>query len=111
MDAADRRAAAAAYKERKTAAGVFAVRCAATGQVWVGESRHLATQQNGLWFSLKHGSCMNRDVQAAWAAHGEDAFSFEPLEQLEADLSPYLVRTALKERSIEWRSKLAAARL
>lgn len=56
MDKSARRAAVAAYKERKPEWGVFAVRCLATGQAWVGESRHLDTQQNGLWFALRHGS-------------------------------------------------------
>lgn len=111
MDVANRKAAVAAYKERKTAAGVFAVRCAATDQAWVGESRHLDTQQNGLWFALKHGSCLNRGLQAAWTAHGEDAFRFEPLERLADELSPYLLRTTLKERGGFWRTKLGAERL
>ena len=45
----------AACKERKTVAGVFAVICTATGETWVGQSRHIDTQRNGLWFTLKHG--------------------------------------------------------
>ena len=32
MDGADRKAAIAAYKERKTAAGVFVIRCLASGE-------------------------------------------------------------------------------
>lgn len=36
MTGEDRKAAIAAYKERKVIGGVYAVRCAATGEVWVG---------------------------------------------------------------------------
>ena len=35
----DRKAAIAAYKERKTIAGVFVVRCAASGEAWVGQDK------------------------------------------------------------------------
>jgi hypothetical protein len=108
----DRKAAIAAYKERKTRAGIFAVRCQAADLVWVGESRHIDTQQNGLWFSLKHGNYPNRALQAAWAAHGADAFGFEILECLpDEELTPYLQGKALKERGQAWREHLAAQRL
>jgi hypothetical protein len=108
----DRKAAIAAYKERKTRAGIFAVRCAATGQVWVGESRHVDTQQNGLWFSLKHGNYPNRALQAAWAAHGADAFGLEILECLpDEDLTPYLQGRLLQERGQDWRAQLAAPKI
>jgi hypothetical protein len=110
MKGADRKAAIAAYKERKTIARVFAVRCAPSGQVWVGESRHLDTQQNGLWFALKQGGAMNRSLQDAWNLHGEAAFSFEALEQLAEAPSAYLQRAALKDRAASWRSELNALR-
>ena len=48
-----RKALVAAYRERKTIAGVFAVICNATGQAWVGTSRHIDTHRNGLWFALR----------------------------------------------------------
>ncbi len=46
MDKADKRAAISAYKERKAAAGIFAVRCASTGEFWVGATPTLETIQN-----------------------------------------------------------------
>ncbi|MDB5441566.1 MAG: hypothetical protein JWM33_3993 [Caulobacteraceae bacterium] len=106
MTPADRKAAIAAYKERKTACGVFAVRCAPSGQVWIGDSRHLDTQQNGIWFSLRQGSGRNPALQAAWTEHGEAAFSFEALERLADDTSAYLLRSALKARAAFWRAEL-----
>jgi hypothetical protein len=32
----DRKAAVAAYKERKSACGIYALRCGPSGEVWVG---------------------------------------------------------------------------
>lgn len=108
MTPTDRKAAIAAYKQRKTARGVFAIRCAPSGQVWVGESRHLDTQQNGIWFSLRQGSNRNASLQAAWTEHGEAAFSFEALERLPEETSAYLLRSVLKERCALWRARIGA---
>src|SRR4051794_698523 len=78
----NKKAAIAAYKKRGNAAGIFAVRCAASGQAWVGQTLTLDTVQNRIWFSLRMGSHSDRDLQSAWCAHGADAFTFEALEQL-----------------------------
>ena len=56
MDRAGKRAAISAYKERKSAAGVFAVRCEASAEAWVGGTPTLDTVQTRIWFSLRHGS-------------------------------------------------------
>jgi hypothetical protein len=109
MGIIDRKAAIAAYKERKVPFGIFAVRCSTTGQVWVGRSQHLDTQQNGLWFALKHGSGMNRDLQAAWNACGEAAFTFEELERLPDETLPYVRQAKLKDRLAHWKAELDAA--
>ena len=111
MSRPDRKALVAAYKERKTVAGVFAVICNATGQVWVGTSRHIDTHQNGLWFSLKHSSGRNRELQSAWSAHGEPEFRFEQLDRLPDDISDMARDTELKSRSALWTRRLGAARL
>src|SRR3954452_4347643 len=78
----DKKAAIAAYKKREHAAGIFAVRCAASGQAWVGQTLTLDTIQNRIWFSLRNGGHSNRDLQSVWTAHGADAFTFETLERL-----------------------------
>lgn len=108
MDAHARKAAIAAYKERKPANGVFAVICTATGQAWVGRSRHLDTQQNGLWFALRHGSSPHRALQAAWALHGADAFRFEELERLRDDFPALTRPDELKRRQSIWTARLQA---
>ena len=106
MKSDDRKAAIAAYKERKSLAGIYAVRCGASGQVWVGQTLDLDKIQNRIWFTLRLGSNSNRDLQSAWTAHGADAFTFEPLEALEEEDLPYVRDALLKERAIHWRSIL-----
>jgi hypothetical protein len=109
MNKDDRKAAITAYKERKVAAGVFALRCAATGQAWVGQARDLSTIRNRIWFTLDHGSHPVKGLQAAWNAHGGESLAFEELERIDGDLPEYARATALKERAAAWRSELGAA--
>ena len=109
MDKASRRDAVREYKERAPRRGVFAVRCAPTGDVWVSASPNLDKQQNSTWFGLKLGSHPNRALQAAWTQHGEEAFSYEVLAELEpSDASNYVVRADLKAMEAEWRERLNA---
>lgn len=97
------------YKARKSNAGIFAVRCATTGDVWVGATRNLDAQQNSLWFGLRAGAHINRAMQAAWAAHGEAAFAYEALERIEdEDLTPLGLGDELKARERHWRETLGA---
>ena len=70
MKVDDRKAAIAAYKKRKSAAGIYAIRCVPTGQSWVGQTLNLETIQNRIWFSLRAGGHSNRELQRAWVAHG-----------------------------------------
>ena len=112
MDKQSRRQVVRDYKERKITAGIFAVRCTATDQAWVGAASNIEQQQNGIWFALRHGSGRNPGLQAAWKSHGEAAFAFDVLEAIEtADLSAYAIANRLKERDAHWRAKLAAPKL
>ena len=61
--------------------GIYAVRCAATGAVWVGQWPDVATIQTRLWFTLRHGTHPTRALLEAWRIHGEAQFSFEILEK------------------------------
>ncbi|NVN85684.1 MAG: GIY-YIG nuclease family protein [Rhodopseudomonas sp.] len=108
MQKDNRKAAIAAYKERKACAGIYAIRCTASAQVWVGQTPHLDTIQNRIWFSLRQGSHPNRALQAAWTLHGADTFAFEPLEQLAEEESRYVRDALLKERAGHWQSTLDA---
>ncbi|MFC3078820.1 GIY-YIG nuclease family protein [Phenylobacterium terrae] len=111
MDRPNRKALVAAYKEKKTVAGVYAVICNATGQAWVGQSRHIDTQQNGLWFTLRLGSCRTPTLQAAWREHGEAEFRYEQLDRLADDLSDFARADELKKRAAMWIARLQATPL
>ncbi len=111
MDRQTRKGAIAAYKARKPAFGVYAVVCTATGEAWVGASRHLDTQQNGLWFALRQSASPHASLQAAWSRHGEAEFRFEELERLREDFPPLNRLDELKRRQSLWRARLAATAL
>ncbi|BCP54649.1 hypothetical protein K32_32660 [Kaistia sp. 32K] len=108
MQRDDKKAAIAAYKKREDTPGIYAVRCAASGQAWVGKTPNLDAIQNRLWFTLGHGSCTSASLQKAWREHGEAAFAFEILERLEPEESAYIRNALLKERGLHWRSALGA---
>ena len=105
MDKGRRKEIARNYKERALQQGIFAVRGA--GRTWVSASRHLDTQQNGLWFQLRQGGLPNAELQAAWNAHGEAAFVFEVLEKV-TDENSLLIDSLLKEREKHWHAALSA---
>lgn len=98
-----RKALLRAYKERKVEAGVYAVRCVASGEVWVGATPDLSTRRNGVWFTLRLGSHREPSLQAAWNTHGADLFAFEPLETIASDgLDAFGRASRLKDRRDHW---------
>jgi hypothetical protein len=108
MNKEEKKAAIFAWKERKPVAGIFAVRCAATGEVWVGQSPNLDKAQNKVWFSLRMGGSFYGSLQTAWTVHGENGFTFEALEQLEEEDNAYIRKKQLNARAGFWREKLGA---
>ena len=97
------------YRDRKIEAGIYAVRCAASGETWVGATPDLAIRQNGIWFALKHGGHPEKSLQAARTAHGEAAFSYEQLEVIDDEnLVPLGKSSLLKERRAAWIESLGA---
>jgi len=104
----NRKAAIAAYKERKTSVGIFAITCPATGQRWVGSAPDLATIQNRIWFALRHGSHRCASLQAAWAAQGPEGLTFAPLESIEKEDVDYVRERILKQRRADWCARLQA---
>lgn len=106
MDKARRKELMQAYSERKPATGVFAVKCAPTGEAWVGWSKSLDKRQNALWFQLRAGMLLEApDLAIAWKTHGEDAFTYETLEEISED-DPHKLGRLLEERMLDWRAKL-----
>jgi uncharacterized protein (UPF0548 family) len=108
---ADRKRAIDDYKNRKPHRGIFAVRCAATPQVWVGASPDLDAARNSTYFMLRLGSHRDTLLQAAWREHGEATFRFEVLEELDEDESPMLVRDLLLKKKGEWAERERARTL
>jgi hypothetical protein len=104
-----RKAAIAAYKERKSVAGVYALRCGPSGEVWVGATLGLDKIWNRIAFSLATGAAPRPALQSAWTRHGAASFAFEALERLEGEDLPYVRDALLKDRLADWRDKLGAA--
>ena len=111
MKREDRKAAVAAYKERKAVAGIYAVRCNPTGEHWVGRAGDLATILNRIWFALRQGNHPRRAMQAAWTAHGPDSFALVELERFDDEELAYVRDARAKERLAHWRTELNAASL
>lgn len=98
------------YKEQKVRAGIFAIRCTASGEAWVAKTPDIDKRQNGLWFQLRMGGFPGKSLQRAWNTHGESSFVFEVLEEIREE-SEAMVPLRLKEREAQWRKQLGAAAL
>jgi hypothetical protein len=106
--AAERKAAIAAYKQRRVVSGIYVVSCTATGEQWVGSATELAKARNRIWFSLNLGRSPHASLQKAWLAHGEASFAFAEVERLPDDAEAYERDRALKEAVARWRERLGA---
>jgi hypothetical protein len=95
------------YAMRKQPNGVYAVRCGASGEVWVAWTRNLDKRWNALLFQAKSGGAYDREFQAAVTKHGPDTFSYEVLERVEEE-NEHTLKTLLPERAEHWRQKLNA---
>lgn len=109
----DKKAAVAAYKERKSTGGIYALRCGPSGGVWVGYAADMEKIQNRLDFTLRSASTPHRELLEACRAHGAGAFSFEALEVREEEKDePRFAREAWrKARLAHWRETLGAMTL
>lgn len=107
MDNARKKELARSVKEQKARPGIFAVRCATSGEAWVAKAPDLDKRQAGLWFQLRMGGFPGKELQAAWNKHGEMSFAFEVLEEI-SDENEMLIPALLKEREAHWRRELGA---
>lgn len=103
-----RKAAVAAYKERKVIAGIYAVRCLSDGKQWIGHAPDLSTIQNRLWFMLRLGNSPHRGLQAAWRDHGAESFTFVEIERLDDESLGFARDRVVKDRLSYWRATLGA---
>ncbi len=107
----DRKAAVAAYKERKVAPGVYAIRCPAAGLCWVGQASDLATIWNRISFMLRQGAHPNRLLQSIWSERQGEGFVCEPLESLDEEVPAFAQDRVLKERFAHWAAALSALKV
>jgi hypothetical protein len=103
-----KKAVLAAYTERKSEPGIYVVRCAATGQAWVGAAPDLTTIWNRVSFALRQGVARPASLQDAWHAHGADSLSFEIVEQVDPEDLTYARDRTLRDRRDEWCRELRA---
>lgn len=108
MKATERKAAIAAYKERKVIGGIYAVRCLETGRRWIGWAPNLETIQNRLWFALRVGTSPHRALQSAWNERGGENFVLEEVERLDDELLAFVRDRIVKERHAYWCAALGA---
>ena len=108
MTSEDRKATIAAYRERAVEAGIYALRCTASGECWVGRAPDLTTIENRLRFTLRMGSNPHRALQAAWRAHGGERFAFEVLERFDDEALGLGRDRILKNRHAHWCATLGA---
>jgi hypothetical protein len=107
-----RKAAIQAYKDRKAPRGIFAMRCRATGNVWVDAAMDLEAAQNRMWFSLRHGGAhVEKTIVQEFQNYGQELFAYEILEKFDDDISLLALKDLLKQRKLHWLSRLGAQKL
>ncbi|EIZ80965.1 hypothetical protein WSK_0357 [Novosphingobium sp. Rr 2-17] len=111
MNEEERKAAAAAYKDRKVERGIYAVRCAPSGQIWVGSAPDLSTIQNRLWFTLRQGRNSHQSLQEAWTSHGPESFTFEVVQRIADDDVGYVRDRRLRDLLAQWVDEFQAIRI
>src|SRR5215813_7730182 len=97
-----------AYKERKVARGIFAIRCVPTGSVWVESSMDLDGAEKRTWFVLPADVQVNKIAAAEFREHGQEKFTYEVLEKLDEDVVEMAIRDLLKEKKRHWLAQLNA---
>ena len=107
----ERKAATAAYKERRAAIGIYRVRCVASGEAWVGSALDLGAIGNRIMFMLRQGSHRHAGLQTAWHQHGEAGFVVEEVERLDDDALAAGRDRVLKARRDHWCAMIPAAPL
>lgn len=111
MERETRKALIAAYKERKSTAGLYAVECLTTGDRWAGQAADLSAIGNRLDFTLRQGLHRHAGLQAAWRTHGPEAFRVTTLETIDEDTPAFAADRLLRERLAHWCATLKAERL
>lgn len=78
--------------------GIYVIK--GPGKVYVGQSQNIGSRRNRHFGELRRGVHSNKHMQAAWNLYGEQAFSFETLEDCAVG--------TLDERELFWITELRA---
>lgn len=93
-------------KEVKTIAGVYQIKNTKNGKIFVESLPNLKSIE-GRKFSLKYDSFMNKELQKDWNMYGEEAFTFEVLEEVDEEkLGTMDKKKYLKKLEEKWLEKL-----
>ncbi|MCW2276953.1 GIY-YIG nuclease family protein [Heliophilum fasciatum] len=96
------------YKETPRPMGVYQIKNGVTGKILVGSSTNLPGKFNSHRFQLQMQCHRDRDLQQDWNRYGQEAFSFDILEQLKAEEIPQEEwRDALDAMEAKWLTALA----
>lgn len=99
-----------AYKQAFPRMGVYAVRCNATGRVWIGASRQVDGMLNRIRFELAQKTHRDLSLMQAWAEHGPESFSFEVLDRVrERDDPAFDYEAELQTMLALWRAEMGEA--
>lgn len=74
--------------------GVYIIRCATSGYVYVGSSLDCENRRRYYWSRLGMGGCHNKIIQYAYDVFGLDNLSFEIVEECSLDV--------LRDRELYW---------
>ncbi len=95
------------YKRAFPSMGIYAVRCTASGQVWLGRSRNLEGALNRVQFEMRQGPPRNPALREVWHLHGVGGFSFEVLDRVKERDDPLFDYPAELDTLLElWRAEL-----
>lgn len=95
------------YKQSLTPMGVYAIRCAANGKIFIGSAMNVPGKLNSHKFTLDYGSHINKELQKDYTAFGNAQFSFEMIDTLEPKEDPaYSYTEDLKTLEGLWLEKL-----
>ncbi len=71
------------YKDKPETGGIYLIRCAGSGQVWLKAAQNLQGRINRFNFSVLTGACPESDLRADWEKYGPQSFSLTVLEELQ----------------------------
>ena len=97
MDREKRRELMESYKSRHPEMGVVAIRCTATGDVFVGASKDTKADINSNRFKLASGSHRNRELAQLWSRYVESVLDYDdPAEDHGEELEALVVQALTK---------------